>query len=392
MASISPERLAAIEREKNQNASGGGANFFSMKDMQKAVIRLCPSGEANIGTKCVSYFINKRSYVCNEHAHGRPGVIANAIRALAKLSSDPEAQEVREALEANRRTSYLMKILVLDPEDHTVVERGPVWFRSPRSDYDAILKVFLDDKEPIDDIAEGSNIRISKSGSGLQTEYSVRVLAPTPMPGDKAERKTLMDAAEGMDVADLLRPDEAGALEALQSTIPKDLWRKVSKAAVDGTSLAEDADGDADASKDDDADPAPRKKAAVATEEEEEPPRKKKPVDEEEAPVAKKRPVADDEEDAPVAKKRPPVDEDDPPPRKKAPVDEDDAPPVKKKAAPVDEDDPPPRKKASVDEDEPAPKRKPAPVDDEDAPPRKRVVQEEEDAPPVKKKPSKYDE
>ena len=110
MAQISAERRERMNREKQQNASGGG-NYFSFKNLTKAQIRLAPlSPDENIGTKIVYYFINNKSYLCNEQTNGKPGAIGATIRALQKLGTE-EASELVEAFTSQRKFRYLMKII-----------------------------------------------------------------------------------------------------------------------------------------------------------------------------------------------------------------------------------------------------------------------------------------
>lgn len=363
MAKISPERLAALQREQVKNASNGG-NFWTMKGLSKAVIRLCPiPDDVEIATKLVTFFVNNRSYICNESVHGKSGVFARAIRALSKLGTD-EGNKLAELLKKQRRTSFLMKICVMNPETGTV-DKGPLWYKAPKQVYLDIFNAMKDDGDDVLHPREGCNIRITKTGENLETEYSLRVLTPSPIAETKEDRAKIIDATNDMDVAAVLKADEAGGLAAIKGTIPGPIWSKIAAEVSEGIELAHDDDADAAGHAGDEDAPPAKKKPAVA--------------DDETPPAKPKKPaVSADDEDLPPAK-----------PKKPAPPADEDAPPARKPAAVADDEDLPPAK--------PKPKA-PAPTDDEDLPPAKpkpkAPVADDEDAPPTppKKKPAVADD
>ena len=404
MATLSPERRAALDKEKSKHHSGG--SFFKMTGT-KAIIRLLPlAADEEIGTKVVQHFIANKGYTCPMGTHGRPGVIDTAVRALRKLG-DAESAEIADGLEANCNTKYCLKII--DRANPST----PLIYRAPYSVYKVAFQAFDIDAEDIADATDGCDIRISKEGSGMATKYDVRLLKPAPLLADedgnplKKATKELLAASSTVHTADLARCDEQGAFDALADNIPKHLWKQIKaevSAVLDGTSDGEDGEEAASAPK-----KSAGKKAAAAEDDEDEVPAKPakkaaKPAaeddadgdeedDQDEAPPAKKPKAslkpADDEDDEPApakpAKKaaKPPVDEDD--------EDEEPVKPAKKATKPVvDEDD---------EDEEPAPKKpaakKPAVIDEDDdeeqAKPAKKTApdldEDDEDEEPVAKKP-----
>lgn len=360
MAQISPERRERMQREKQMNASGGG-NYFSFKNLTKAQIRLAPlQPDENIGTKIVFYFINNKSYLCNEQTNGKPGVIARTIRALQKLDS-PEAADLVEAFTKQRKSRFLMKIIDRAEADKVI------WAETPKAIYDVIFKAFDEDGEDLAHPREGRDIRISKTGSGLATEYSARILDQCPLADTKEQRIALKQQAAELSVEEETRSDEARTLEAIKGVIPKPIWAKIHAEVVKGIPGLDDGDGDAAGGDDEDEAPAPKagKKA---------PPKADDDDDEDAAPPKKPAAADDDEDETPPKKPKPAASDDD---------DEEAPPPKKPKPAPPaddeDEDDeaPPPKKpKPAADDDEDAPKagkKAPAPAADEDdeAPPAK---------------------
>lgn len=372
MAQISPERRAILEKEKARNRSSD-RNFFSMKGKNRAVIRVVSNDLEPIGTKVVSYFIGDRSFVCNQAVHGKPGVIARVISALAKVKDKAiaaEAHEYKAALEKNRRTNFLMKIVDMGDEEKKVM-----WYRAPRQVYDPIYAASGGDGDALNSLEEGMNIRISKEGEMLQTEYDIRIMGEEPISTSRKEINRIRAEADALSIDDMLAPDEAGALEAIKKIIGKAVWNAINEQVLEGLDLG-GHDEDSAATGDDDDTPAPKKKVVA---------------EDDDAPAPKKKVVVDDDDTPPPAKKKAVVDDDEEPvrPAKKAAVAEDDAPPAKKKVVDDDEDTPVVKKKAAVvdDDDAPVAKKKAAVVDDDDAPVvKKKVVTDDEEEPVVKKK------
>lgn len=338
MASISPERREMLAREKQKNAAGGG-NYFSTKDLTAAIIRLTPlQPDEGLGTKLVRYFFNNRFHVCNEATHGKPGVIARAIRALQKID-DPVAKGIADNLDDNRKQRYVTKIIVRGSEAD-----GVKFFEMPRSIYDILMAAFVEDEDDISHPLEGRDVRISKSGSGINTEYSARIKDPCPLMPSKEERMAIRSQSQAMSIADEIKANEQSSMEALISVIPPEIWSQIVDQVTNGLNLDVPAAGGR---------PAAGRSSA---------PNK---------PAPTRRPVADDEDAAP--------------PKKAQPVDEDEgaapAPAPKPKAAAIDEEAPKPKaaakpasKPTAVDEDEDAPvvapkaAAKPAPADEDVAP------------------------
>lgn len=232
MASISPERRAMLDKEKARNA-GGNNQYFTTKNLTQAIIRLTPLlPDEQVGTKVVMYFINNRSYICNEATHGKPGVIARTIRALSRLDTDA-AKELVKGLEDNRKSRFLTKIIVRGQEAD-----GVKFFEMPRSIYDVIYEAFDKDGEDLSHPLEGRDIRISKTGSGLSTEYSARIKDASPLMPSKEERQAIRAQAQSMTIANEVAADEAAALEALQSVIPPAIWAQIEGSVLDGLNIA----------------------------------------------------------------------------------------------------------------------------------------------------------
>jgi len=275
MANISPARRKRLEREKVRNASGNTA-YYRTKDLTKDVIRLLPlRDDEDVATRVVYYFINRQSYVCNESTHGKPGVIARTVRALRQLGTD-EALELADGLDDNRRSKYLMKIVSRATADQ------PQWFESPKAIYDVMFNAFYEDGEDISDPDTGRDVRISKTGSGLNTEYAARILDECPLSKSKKTRKALIEAAQEMDLDAEIRADEQGALEALEDIVPTKIWRKIRKNVIVDDDEADDEVGGGEDDDDDD----------LGADEEDEPPKRSR-----KSKGKKRDPEPDDDDD-----------------------------------------------------------------------------------------------
>jgi hypothetical protein len=345
MASISPERRALLEKEGVKNSTGG--SFYNTKNLTDDKIRLLPLGPSDyIGYKRVTYYLNDRSHVCNEGTNGQPGVIAKALRAMDELGT-PKALECAESIRSQYRTKWVMKII--SRRDPTV----PKWFEAPKAIYTVAYDAMMKDGDDIAHPKEGRDIRISKGGSGMKTEYTARVLPDAiPLAPTREERDAIRAKAAEMDIGTLLRADEKAAIEALEAIVPESVWEQI-RGQVVGEAASGSGKAKRAAAEDLDDEDAPSKPAKGRSADAED-------LDDEDAPVAKAspkasaKPAADlDDEDAPPAKATK---------AKPAPVDDDeDTPPAKAKAAAAADDDDevaPPAKKAAagkavtIDDDE----------------------------------------
>ena len=217
MPALSPKRQAVLAAEREKNASGD-RNFFRLKE-RKAVMRLAPiADEELIGTRITTYFLNNRPFVCPELSFGTPGVIARTIRALRALG-DAKAIEIADGIDGQRRSRFLMKVVVRDKDLLTVQ-----WWEAPKSVYDEIFKAFDDDGEDLAHAKTGRDFRVSSEGNGMTKKYLCRILDPSLLAPTKEERLRLRDESRAMVVRDSVQVNETRALETLQDLIPEKIW------------------------------------------------------------------------------------------------------------------------------------------------------------------------
>jgi hypothetical protein len=328
MPEMTPERRAQLQKDRAASSSNG--KFYSFSDLTTDMIRLAPlAPDESYGNKLVKYVLQKENLICPEETefYGTPGVIAKARRALAALGT-PKALEFAKIIADARRQKYAMKIISRNNPKRVV------WAEAPKGLYQLAIDYELTEGENISNATKGRDVRITKTGSGLKTEYTYTVKDQSLLADTKEERVALKAMSAAMKFEDLAKLDEEKCVEVLKAIIPGDLWKQIKGAVVGSIDTEEDEDSKPATSQVDDEEETPvtkpaAKKPAVVEDDEDEVPAK---------PAAKAgKGVTVDDEDEPVVAKKSHVVEDD---------DMDDVPAVKTKTVTAA------AKKPSVDDDE----------------------------------------
>lgn len=399
MASLSPERKAALAREKAKHNSGNA--FFKMTS-DTAKIRLLPlAADEEVGVKITQHFIANRGYTCPMGTHGRPGVIDTAINELRKLG-DAEAAELADGLESNRNTKYALKIIERSNPTQVCI------FRAPYSVYNTIFKAFEADGDDLADPKDGCDVRVSKEGTGMGTKYDTRILKPTPLiadadgnPDNKAIKALLAESAK-IRTSDLARTDEQGAFDALADSLPSHIWKQIrKKVSAVLTKESEESEGSEEDGEEEEEKPKTKKKAAAPADdedddEEEEKPKTKPKGKAKAAPAEEDDDEEDDEEEQKPkakAKGKAAADDEDDDDDEEDDGDEDEDPPArspkaKGKASAADDEDDDADEEDDEEEEKPKAKAKAkaAPADDEDDDADDEGDDEEEEKPKAKPK------
>jgi hypothetical protein len=299
------DREALKKQMEKQKARSAGGKIRFLNKSGTTTLRL-------VGFKDED---GNEQFAREHHSWGRKGGQGQPItnRAMMFDKTDLIAKVLEKEADApfKARVTY-----ICNGVDISQTKQEMKRWQLPATVWASIAEYLMDeDFENLLDPKLGVAVKIKRSGSGLETEYSV-VVSPKPVPVSKELMKGVIDplddvddpgiagqaAAAGLDASDYFDEDE---LEELNTEKPK----KKSKAKP-----AADDEDEEDA-------PPPKKKAKPPVEDEDEdedeeeapPPKKKKkpapPVedddedeedeDEEEKPVKKKKPVAkDDDEDA----------------------------------------------------------------------------------------------
>ncbi len=115
-------------------------------------------------------------YVCTEKTFGKPCEVCDAAKKLMAVStSDDQTKMLKEALSAQR---YLLNVLHLtgtEPEKVQIMEVG-------QGVFEAICGL-IGEYGDITDLNEGTDLKITRTGSGLDTKYTVMPAAKSkPVP------------------------------------------------------------------------------------------------------------------------------------------------------------------------------------------------------------------
>ena len=144
----------------------------------KNIIRILPSNldDGNVAYHAIQHYGFKvdgqnRAFPCLS-AFGKPCPVCRLI-ALNDTDMDPDIKEACNNL--SPRHSYIMNII-----DRTKPDSGPRLYSAPKSVMKEIYYLFNDDDYgDITSEADGRDLKIDRSGEGLQTRYSVRISPKT---------------------------------------------------------------------------------------------------------------------------------------------------------------------------------------------------------------------
>jgi hypothetical protein len=129
----------------------------------------------------------KAVYVCVEKTFGRP---CDVCEALAAASVSEAGEAVKDAIKESRsKGRVLVNALHLDGEDPT----APVILDLTPTTFEKVLSLF-EEYGNITDLDEGSDIVITRTGKGLNTEYTVIAAAKSkPVPASVLKRLNDLD-------------------------------------------------------------------------------------------------------------------------------------------------------------------------------------------------------
>ena len=173
----------------------GGGNFFKSTGKSKFVIRLMPIPEGEEGEafrKVGKHWMGGKSYICPEVTHAKPCVACAFRRMMPDLmesmSSDKKRKEMETVADILRpRLSYWLRII-----DRSAVGDGVQIYEAPYSVYQVIHDELHNVGNDISDIKTGSDLIISKTGTGKQTNYNSHFSEIESRLAKKTERETLM--------------------------------------------------------------------------------------------------------------------------------------------------------------------------------------------------------
>lgn len=116
----------------------------------------------------------KAVYVCVDKTYGRPCNVCAAVETSINHTDDPQMKELLGGARASQR--ILMNALLLDGPSASATE--PVVVEMPKSVFEQIVNIAEEwEGRAVSIAADGVDLMITKTGSGLTTKYSV-----TPSP------------------------------------------------------------------------------------------------------------------------------------------------------------------------------------------------------------------
>lgn len=236
MAKIPEALRKKLLDQKKEMASGG--LLISNKEWTKGRVRLLPCTDELPGHRVVSYYCKSLSGdkkgSTSPETFGLPCPIAEAFSKLKK-----EDKEVRDrAYEmVNKQVEYWVPVVVRGQEGTPDAPNIRI-FPLKKTVYSKVND-FLTDEDVGEDIThaiEGRDLLVKKTGSGLDTEWSVDKLDPSPLHKDKAMRAALIAAGKDMDVRQHFFGIDYDVLAAIYEALTGDpmpeKFRKAAKGAA----------------------------------------------------------------------------------------------------------------------------------------------------------------
>jgi hypothetical protein len=173
-----------------------------------------------------------RGYTCPDVTYGKPCPVCRVRAKLAQLD-DEEAHEIAKSIGV--RIRYAIKAIErASPEDVLPVAL-------PKTVYDEIFAAYRDDGDDLSNPTSGRDIRVSKTGQGLKTEYKTRILEESVLAESKEERATLVKKGEDINFEEILVIDEEGLKGIVEASVPTKFLKE-----IDYFEDEEDADEDED--------------------------------------------------------------------------------------------------------------------------------------------------
>ena len=167
-------RLKKKQEELKQRGSGGGSMLYLKEGTQR--VRLLPTidDEADFVIEMVQFYLGADiKGVYSPSTFGEPCAIMDKFNEL-KSSSDPDDKELAKTFIPKKR--FLSACVAYTDEKGKTIneERGVCLVQLTTGLYQEIIDYYLDEDEwgDMTDAEEGYDLKLKRSGTGLNTEYS----------------------------------------------------------------------------------------------------------------------------------------------------------------------------------------------------------------------------
>jgi hypothetical protein len=190
MAGYDYSRFRDKLRDEFERGQSSGAEMLILKD--RAAVRILTwvdtAGEERMFSESPVHFgITKQPINCPQGAQGYCP-ICEAGR-IAKASGDPDEEKWAQSVEARRRFLFNVVNMDVQPEQRKVQV-----LTAPYSLKQAILALYTDPEYEKAIFLEGRDLILTRTGTGLQTEYNAKIkISATPFDD------TLMDDVFDLD-------------------------------------------------------------------------------------------------------------------------------------------------------------------------------------------------
>lgn len=172
---------------------------------------------------------------CDSIVNDKPCAVCAAIELAIANAPDEESRKLYEDMKPNKS----VYVQVIDRskgsttgEDPQILELTPTTWGKVMS----VIQQFAEEGEDVLDLASGMDIAISKSGKGLNTEYTVNVAPGQSKPVDKAIWGKLTDVFQYVQ-REFFRGEEQKALNAIAQISGITLPRLGGPAGTSGVQL-----------------------------------------------------------------------------------------------------------------------------------------------------------
>ncbi len=260
------KKMSAAMREKllkTKKSLESGGIYISNKDLTSMRVRLLPCGVDDApGLPVHKFYVQARDFegpekngkeqrsTLSPRTFGMRCPVHEALNTLYNGNKDDK----KLAKGVNQSVEYWMAVIDRD-EEGTVSEPNIRILQGKKTVYKQIINQMVDDDDYDDftDVVDGRDIRIKKSGTGLDTEWSIKPYDSEPLHEDEAMAEAIIEANEAFNLKSKLNEVNWEVIEAIYEFLTGDEMPEW---------YAEQEPSDDDDSDDDDSDEeeAPKKK------------------------------------------------------------------------------------------------------------------------------------
>ena len=260
MSKVSQDLRERLLRQRESMNSGGSRNnlLIDNKTITEKGIRIRMLPVLREGASLAEEF---RSYYCRElntgttspMCFGLPDPIEEALKSIYLSGSNAKREHARDFI--NQQREFWMPVVVRGDEGTATAPNIRI-FRCKASIYNSIVDWMMDDDlDDMTDPLEGRDLKVKKTGQGIETRWSVDRLDRAPLSEDKAMVDALMEAAAGFDVREHFYRYNLDTVESIYEGLTGDVLSESHRAALSGDPRPQPVE-----------EPQPSRKATVSAE------------------------------------------------------------------------------------------------------------------------------